>query len=74
MTQPNDTGGPATGRCGTSTCYEAERQPNGQIKVWSSRYPENGHVLFDADEYARHLADVRAGRLDRLVAGAPVTA
>lgn len=66
---PVNHGGP---RCSNNNCYEAELTADGQVKVWSSRYPENGAVVFDRDEFDRHIADVKAGKLNHLFSGTTV--
>ena len=56
--------------CANGPCHEHEVSADGrQIKVWSSRYPENGFVVFDRDEWDKHIANVKAGKLDDTVAG-----
>lgn len=52
--------GPWSDGCANGNCYEQEITANGQVEVRSSRYPENGSVRFDLDEYAAHIKAVQA--------------
>jgi hypothetical protein len=52
--------GPVGDACAAADCYEQEMTADRQIKVWSSRYPENGSVVFDLDEYADFIRRVQA--------------